>query len=132
MQFESLLGTAASASAATTTGAAAAAAMPPAALTSRATGTTRTCRSASLSRGGIRDAIRTIEVWLIPALDKGLIVIELFATFDGDGAGVGRRLPFHRGLRLGSGSTRSRTLASAVISSSGWLGKAELFALLAQ
>src|ERR1700733_4768773 len=104
--------------------------MPPATLTCGTAGTTRTSRSASFRRCGIRGAIRAIEVWLISAFDKWLIIIELFATFDGDGAGVGRRLPFYRGLRLGARSTGSRSFAATIVS--GWLGEAELFPLLAQ
>jgi hypothetical protein len=106
--------------------------MPATALTCGTAGTTSTSRSASLCRCGIRGAIRAIEVWLVPTFDKRLIIIELFPTFDGDGAGVGCRLPFYRGLGLGAWRTRRRSLATTILSTSGWLGKAELFTLLSQ
>jgi hypothetical protein len=89
--------------------------MPPAPLTSGATTwTTRRCRPASLYRYGIGCTIRAIEVRFVAAFDKGLIVIEVFSTLDGNGTGIRNRLPFHRRLGLRPRSTRSRRFAAAV------------------
>jgi hypothetical protein len=107
--------------------------MPPAPLTG--CGSTRRCRPASLCGSRGRSAVRTVEVRLIAALDEWLLVIEFFATFNGDGAGIRCRLPFDRGLRLCPRRTRRRDVAPTIVSTrtaSGWLWKSELFALLFQ
>jgi hypothetical protein len=62
--------------------------MPTAPLPCGTTWTTTGCRPASLSRYRIGRTIRAIEVGLVAALDKGLIVIEVFPALDGNGTGV--------------------------------------------
>jgi hypothetical protein len=88
---------AASTAARPTTGTATAATMPPAPL---ACGTTSSaacsCRTACFRGRRIRCAIRTVEVWFFAAFYERLIILEVFATFDGDGAGIRGWLPFHR------------------------------------
>ena len=107
------------------------AAMPPPALTSGTT--TRSTRSARFYRCSIGRAVGTVEVGLISTLDKGLIIVELFAAFDGDGAGIRSRLTFRRGLGLRTRRTRSGSFPATTFSTApGGLGKSQLFALLFQ
>jgi hypothetical protein len=107
--------------------------MPPAPLTG--CGSARRCRPAALCWPRSGSAVRTVEVRLIAALDEWLLVIEFFATFNGDGAGIRCRLPFYRGLRLRPRRTWRRDVAPTIVSAgttSGWLWESELFALLFQ
>jgi hypothetical protein len=62
--------------------------MPPAPLPGRTTWTTTGCRPAGICRYRLGRTIRAIEVRLVAALDKGLIVIEVFPALNGNGAGV--------------------------------------------
>jgi hypothetical protein len=87
--------------------------MPPASLP---TGACRApaCGPASFHRRRVRDSIGTVEVGLISTLNKRLIIVKVFAAFDGDGAGIGGRLAFYRSLRLGARSAGCGTLAAAI------------------
>jgi len=52
--------------------------------------------------------------------------------FDGDGAGIRSRLPFCWRCSLCARRTRSGNFAAATFSTTGWLRKSKLFALLFQ
>lgn len=101
----------------------------PAAPSTRASCTAPGRRPAWFRRRALGSSrVGTVEVRFL-ALDEGLVVIELFPSFDGDGAGIRCRLALD--LRLRAWSTRGWGFAIAGTAAPG-LRKPKLLALFAE